>query len=346
MNILFEINHPAHFHLFKNSVDKLTMMGHTVFVSAKTNSIIIQLLTTKPHWKISYIGFSGKTIAEKAIKQIFFLLKTILFIQKNKIQLCIGVSIIFPLSAFITRIKSIVFDDDDVSVTPCFALLSHTFASIIFSPNCLSIKSSKKKFSYYKGYHELAYLHKNIFKPDKQIIEKYNLSEDEVLFFVRFNEFKSHHDIGESGLSNIQRKQLVLHLKRYGKVLISMENSGLLKLEDNTISIQPEEVHHFLAFASLYIGESLTMTTEAAVLGIPSIRINTFKGRLSVHEELENRYDLIYSFLPSEFEQALKKVDELIKADTKSNWRKKRNTMLKEKINVQDFITKSITNFA
>ena len=39
------------------------------------------------------------------------------------------------------------------------------------------------------------------------------------------------------------------------------------------MNIDPSDMHHALAFASLYIGDTQTMAAEAAVLGTPSIRL-------------------------------------------------------------------------
>lgn len=47
-------------------------------------------------------------------------------------------------------------------------------------------------------------------------------------------------------------------------------------------------MHHVMAFASLYIGDSQTMAAEAGVLGTPFVRFNDFVGRLSYLHELEH----------------------------------------------------------
>ena len=46
-------------------------------------------------------------------------------------------------------------------------------------------------------------------------------------------------------------------------------------------------MHHVMAFASLYIGDSQTMAAEAGVVGTPFVRLNDFVGRLSYLHELE-----------------------------------------------------------
>jgi hypothetical protein len=343
MRILFEINHPGHFYLFRNTIDELIDRGNEIFIFARNNEPIPALLKTRPAWQIKYIGKRGRNIFQKALKQILFNTTAISFILKHKIDICAGVSVTMPQSAFITGRKSIVFDDDDRSVTPFFAFMSHTFAQQVFSPDCLENKSHKLKYTYYKGYHELAYLHPEIFFPDKSILTGQGLSPEQPYFLLRFNDFRAHHDIGQYGLSLDQKKQLIEHLKKYGKVLISTESESVPEFIKNNIIVHPSKIHHLLSYARLYIGESQTMASEAAILGTPAIRINTFKGRLSTLNELEHKYKLLYSYLPAEFDKALAMIDKLLKKDNRELWLRKRNNMLNDKINVSRFICDAIT---
>ncbi len=57
-------------------------------------------------------------------------------------------------------------------------------------------------------------------------------------------------------------------------------------------------MHHVLSFASLLICDSQSMSVEAAMLGVPSLRYSSFSGRISVLEELEHQYGLTYGINP------------------------------------------------
>ena len=43
-----------------------------------------------------------------------------------------------------------------------------------------------------------------------------------------------------------------------------------MKMGSYTIDILSADIHHVLYYANLFIGESATMATESAVLGIPA----------------------------------------------------------------------------
>ena len=53
-------------------------------------------------------------------------------------------------------------------------------------------------------------------------------------------------------------------------------------------------MHHIMAFAKMYIGDSQTMAAEAGVLGTPFVRFNDFVGRIGYLRELEDVYNLGY----------------------------------------------------
>jgi len=345
MNILFEINHPAHFHLLKNPINTLLKLGHKISILAKSNSPIPHLLSTQSHWTVIFEGNKGKGIVAKVLKQFYFTFSALRIIFSNKIDLCVGVSVTMPQAAFLTNRQSLVLDDDDKNTTPVFATLSHTFATKILSPDCLSEKDSKLKYIYYPGLHELSYLHPDVFSPRKEALATLNLVKNEKIIILRFVDFKAHHDIGEKGLSNDQRKKLVEILSKKGRVIITTESKLLPELASYKQTVSPDKIHDLMAFADLYVGESQTMASEAAVLGIPAVRINTFKNRIAYLSELENKYGLLYSFTPDEFDQALEKINELLVPGTKQKWAEKRKKFLAEKINVSDFITSEILKF-
>jgi predicted glycosyltransferase len=99
-----------------------------------------------------------------------------------------------------------------------------------------------------------------------------------------------------------------------------------------------------MSFAKLLVSDSQTMTIEAAVLGVPSVRYNSFVGRTPVIEEIENRYHLTYGFLPAQQTAMLEKVVEILSEQDQRIWRDRRNRLLQEKSDftswIVDFIEK------
>jgi hypothetical protein len=222
---------------------------------------------------------------------------------------------------------------------------AHPFAHTLLSPDCLKDRRKKKSTIFYSGYHELSYLHPNHFKPDPNVLSELGLKKEEPFFIMRFNVFKAHHDGGAKGLSTVQKKDLIELLRSHGKIFITTEREIDPELKKYQYPISPEKMHSVLYYAKMFIGDSQTMTSEAAVLGTPSIRCNSFVGRISYLEE-EEQYGLTFGFLPEDFKGLLQKIRELLSMpDLHQEWQKRREKMLEDKIDVSAFITWFVENY-
>jgi predicted glycosyltransferase len=135
-------------------------------------------------------------------------------------------------------------------------------------------------------------------------------------------------------------------LGKYARVFISPEAKLPEDLEQYKLSIPFERIHHALYYAHLLVSDAQTMTTEAAILGTPAIRCNSFVGPddMGNFVELEQKYDMIYSF--READKARRKAMELIQQpNLKENWAKKRERLLADKIDVNKYMLEFIENY-
>lgn len=348
MKILVEINHPAHVHLYKNLAHNLIIKGHRVFITVKDIPAAKHLLEESG---LPYIELpaKGRGILRKALRQIQFDWIVYRLVRKHKIDVAIGTSVTNAHVSRITKMKSLLFDDDDDEVQPLVVRWLHPFADSIFSPVSLQFKERPRKAKqtyYYEGFHELAYLHPDHFRPDRKIPEKLGLQAGEKYFIMRFNVFKAHHDIGEGGLTLQQKLRLVELLKPHGRIFITTEAEVEPELAQYKAPVANTDMHHLLHFATMFLGDSQTMTSEAAVLGTPSIRCNSFVRRIAYLDELEERYQLTFGFRPNEFDRLEEKVKSLLElSDLKALWAERRQKMLNEKINVADFMTWIVENY-
>lgn len=346
MNILFEVNHPGQVHLLRNVYHILTNRGHKIVVIAKQEKIINYLLDI---YSIPYssLGKKGNGKWGKLLMQLKFDWKAYRIVKKNKITIGVGSSITNDhLSYFCKSFKAIHLSDDDESVVPLLVKFSYPFTDVILSPSCLTFETFKSKNINYEGYHELAYLHPNYFKPNPEVISKIGLTTNEKYFVLRFVALKGHHDDGHKGISFEQKLKIINLLKPHGKIFITSEKPIEKELETYRLPIAPEEIHSFLYYSSLFLGDSQTMTTEAALLGVPALKCNTFAGKLSIPNEIEHKYDLCYSFDPSDFEAFYLKIEELLNTnDLKQIWQEKLKRLLAEKIDVSSFLSWFIENY-
>lgn len=343
MNILMDIAHPAHVHLLKNTYYELKKKGHKVFVTVKDIPAAITLLDK---YQIPYIYLGGKkdTLAGKALLQFKYNLKVWWLVISKKIDIGFGSSLTLTHISKITGMQSIFLDDDDDEVEPLVVKYAHPFADVVLSPDCA--KRTVSKLIAYRGYHELAYLHPNNFIPDVSVLSEIGLKPGEIYFVLRFNAFKAHHDIGVKGLAIENKRKLIAYLEGKGKVFITTERNVDDEFKKYQLLLSPEKVHSLIYYATMLIGDSQTMTSEAAVLGTPAIRSNSFVGKISYLEEEEHRYELTFGFQPDKFGAMLHKIEELLSmSNLKEVWQERRERMLSDKIDVTAFFVWFIENY-
>lgn len=346
MKILFHLGHPAHFHLFKNVIKNLQNNSHEIIILIKTKDVLEELLIESGIEYLNILPEGRKDsllgIAFGQFKQDWKMLN---FVRKNRVDLLIGTSVAITHVGKLLNIPSINVGEDDAAAVPLYSYLSFPFSDVILSPVSCNNGKWDKRTTHYAGYQELAYLHPNHFVPDKSIVEKY-LTLDEPYFIIRFSKLGAHHDKGISGISDESAEKIINILKPQGRVIINSEKVLEPNLEKYRMEINPLHMHHLLAFANLYIGDSQTMAAEAAVLGTPAFRLSDFVGRLGYLEELEHKYNLTYGFKPSNSEDLLNKIMEIIKIpNLEEEWQNRRKKMLDEKIDFAEYLTSFIEKF-
>lgn len=325
--ILFEVLHPAHVHLFKNFIFYLQKKDIEFLLVSRDKDITNQLLN---HYKIPYVsiskartGFWG-LLAEAVIRDF----KVFKLQLKHKFDYAFttGTSFAPAHVSFITKLRVFNFMEDDDEVVNLFTKIAYPFTEKIIVPDCLRFKRFKNKRILYPSYHELAYLHPDNFTPDEHVLKKYGL-EKRKFVILRLSALKAHHDFGAKGINADLKEKIKNQLKDY-YIVESLEG-----VKGN--KIDPWDMHHVLAFAKMIISDSQTMTIEGAVLGIPSMRINTFIGKSTVIEELEQKYQLAYGFLPENELDILNTINSLAgNQKIHDVWSEKKHKILLDKIDL------------
>ena len=341
MRVVFFIHTPGQVHLWSNIVDALQRRGHTVKVIARQSESVNQLLD---YYGIQYTtyGKSSKTKYGKVLQLPFQLLRSFAPVNQFRPDILIGTSTMEAWISILLGKPSIIFDDSEP--LPFLERLSWGYpASSIMSPACF-IKDLGKKHVRFNGYKELAYLHPNRFKPDPTIYRELGITNQERFVILRFGSFEAVHDVGRKGLSTADKYQLVSKLRKHARVFISSEGTLPADLEQYKLPTSYHRIHHALYFADLVIGDTGTMSTEAAVLGTPTIICASFTSQFGNFIELEQKYGLLYCF--QEADKALIKAIELTEqTDLKKQWAIKRKRMLADKTDTAKFIADFIENY-
>lgn len=344
MNILIEIGHPAHVHKLVATIKILKSRHHKIIVVTKGIASVESLLK---RFEIPFkvIGIKKDSLFGKGIMQLWYNLSCYIILKQEKIDLMIG-CVSAAYMTRITGIPSILFDDDDDDVEPLLVKYIHPYITTILSPSALAGTRLRKDTIYYSGYHELAYLHPNRFTPNASVLKEIGVKEGDPYFIIRFNVFKAHHDIGVVGISLDNKRKLIAFLETKGKVFITSERHLEEEFKKYQLLLSPEKIHSLIYYATMLIGDSQTMTSEAAILGTPAIKCNTFAGKLSIPNELENKYQLCYSFLPEDTDKFFYKIEELLgNKNLKSEFLIRKERLIADKIDVTAFYVWFIENY-
>ncbi len=346
MNILFHLGHPAHFHLFKNVIKKLNKNDHTTSILIKKKDILEDLLIDA---NIEFYNILPKARKDSKFSMAFSTLKKdfnlLLFCLKNKPNLLIGTSSTIAHIGWILKIPSLVVNEDDAQVVPLFAKLAYPLASVIISPDVCNNGRWENKSVKYNSYHELAYLHPDHFTPKIDIATSYiDISHPYVL--LRFASLGAHHDAGIEGINDDLALRIIKIIQPYANVFITSERKLCDKLEQFRLKINPLDIHHVMAFALMYIGDSQTMAAEAGVLGVPFVRYNDFVGKIGYLSDLEDNFGLGFGIKPRDKHKFFDTIKILLKKKTlKIEYQQKRKVMLQNKINLSEYLYNLIVNF-
>lgn len=337
MTFLIDLLHPAHVHFFRHVHASLVADGHTVVVTAREKDCTIPLLDS--------LGIGHRTISrqgrgiiglvtEMAIRTV----RLVLLCRRYRPDLMMG--IMGPGIAVAGRLMDIprwiFYDTENATLTN---KVVYPLATRVYTPACY--RGLVPHQVTYRGYHELAYLHPHHFRPNPDILRHYGVAPGEPYSLLRFVAWNSSHDLKETGLSDRQKEKLVEQLMNHGRVFVSAEGRLPRSMGALEIPCSRADIHHFIAHARVVVGESATMVSEAAVLGVPAVFIsNTFRG-YTIDEE--KRYGLVRNFQVREFERALEYIRSLLNDGTSlKNAARARKKLLSENVDVSDFILRQI----
>ncbi len=422
MNVLIQLSHPAHFHLYKIVAKNLMDDGNKVLFVIKSKDILETLLQNAglPYVNINQHAHRGSKLGilwDMFVREW----RIIKLCRKHKIDLITGSTPETAHVSWLLRIHGVNTGEDDAAVISMFIKIAKPFIDGYVAPDPCEMGPVENRTSHYPGYHELAYLHPNHFTPDPKIVEAYGIDTSKPYFVMRFASLNAHHDSGIKGINTEIAQRLIDILENTGsacslsdqlvpfspacslspssgnklvpqtptdpsqlvplstnspttnstsgnkpRIYITSERPLEPQFEQYRIKINPLDMHHVMAFASLYIGDSQTMAAEAGVLGVPFVRFNDFVGRIGYLRELEDVYELGYGIhasalpadspirrndgspQPSGVEELYKRVEELVAMPSEQRrkvWASRRNQMLSDKIDCAKFLTWFIENY-
>ncbi|ELZ11651.1 hypothetical protein C479_06337 [Halovivax asiaticus JCM 14624] len=370
MRYLIFTNTPAHVHCYRNAVSELEARGHDVLVLARDYGCTVDLAEwyDLPHEVYGACETSKWSLLANLPAQYARALRAA---RRFDPDLIFGMGGYAAHTGALTRTPVVLLIDSEV--TGLDHAISTPFARTVLTPDTFQTQLCDEHYVF-PGLKECAYLHPEvrergrvgadrrstiehppaITRPpttdhqpiadqhsttDRQLAsvrDRLGLDRDEPYAIVRLNAFGSHHDVGKGGFTPDRRRQLIETLAEYATVLVSDEGGDLAiaDLPARPFSLHPARLHDALDEAALLVADTQTMVTEAALLGTPAIRSNSFVGEedMGNFRELE-RQGLIFN--EAEFDAVLERAPALLAADgTDETWRRRRDAFLADRCNL------------
>lgn len=313
MRVLFFYVHPAKYHLFSNAISLLQKEGHHVDIAIVNKEVLSDLLDKKgvkyfnlfPNGrKSNYLPYKLNAI----LGVVRTLWKLFLLTWNNKYDCYVTDDVITILGKF-QGVPSIAFTDNDLKTVKLYKIIFQTATKII-APSSTDVGEFANKKIGFNGNKAIAHLHPKYFHLDKGVLSKYNL-QDKKLFIIRLAKLNAGHDLhGNPGVTDRDLDELIASIPNEYTILISTERKISSVHEKYLMKIDPVDFTQILAFSRFYVGDSGTIATEAAMLGVPNILINNIAKDCGVHVDLNRNWNLQYYF--DSYTEAKEKLKELL----------------------------------
>lgn len=333
MRVLIDLQHPAHLHFFRNAAARLVREGHAVHFTGRDKDILVQL-AREYGLDVELIGAYRPGIVNLAweLMQRQWHLRKIIRRFRPDVMMAIAGTYISSLGRLLGIPVYVFYDTEHATISN---LLAYPFATCIYVPKCYR-EPIRWNHQRYNGYHELAYLHPKYFTPDPAVLDETGVRPGDVFTIVRFVGWGAVHDVGLAGFTNQNKIHAVRQFERFGRVFISCEGDMPAELESRRLRLPVSRIHHLMAYAALIFGESATMASEGAVLGVPAVYVNPLP--LGYLDEQEHEYQIVFCFGAGREAPAIDRGMAILSNHERADWRAKGRRIIEEKIDVAEMV--------
>ena len=268
-NVLFDLVHPADALFFYHSIRTLKSAGRNICIASRHKDVLVPLLDELglAHQPLTSAGEGHFGLARELLQRDYRLWK---LVRRFRPQVMVGFGgVAISHVGRLTNVPSLSFYDTEHAALQI--RLALPFISEWHVPAAWQGPEARGRTHRFEGGKQFAYLHPDHFRPSSERAERAGWARDRENFLIRTVAWKANHDRGRSGFSVERLHKIVGTLEEKGKVHISAEGALPDALEPLRYRGSATDFHHLLAHCRLYVGESITIASEAAVLGVPAL---------------------------------------------------------------------------
>lgn len=267
LRVLFDLVHPANILFFFHSIRRLEQSGAQVRIASRHKDVLVPLLDEFgfDHEPLSRAGNGSLGLARELVRRDLRLWR---LARKFRPQVMVGYGgVAISHVGTLTGIPSLSFYDTEHAAVQ--NRLTLPFITEWHVPESWRGPEAPGRTFRFSGGKQFAYLHPRYFQPSSHEAVAAGLDPKRDNFLLRTVEWRAAHDRGRSGMSQSRLYSIVDFLAARGKVHISAEGALPTQIEAFRYRGTPGQFHHLLAHCRLYCGESITIASEAVMLGVP-----------------------------------------------------------------------------
>lgn len=265
--VLFDLVHPADALFFFHAIRSLQRDGIEVRIASRAKDVLVPLLDELglPHLPLTRAGTGRAGLMRELLLRDWRLWKLARRFRPDAMVGFGGVAISHV--GRLTGIPSLSFYDTEHAGLQI--RLALPFISEWHVPESWQGPEAKGRTFRFKGGKQFAYLHPDHFVPDRAVAEAAGWEAGRDNFLIRTVAWRASHDRGRSGFTPERLRTIVALLGGRGRVHISAEGGLPADLEPLRYRGSAVAFHHLLAHCRLCCGESITVASEAVMLGVP-----------------------------------------------------------------------------
>lgn len=269
MRVLFDIVHPADVLFFKRPMEMLRERGDELTVLSRAKDVTCGLLDSFgiAHRPVSRAGSGRAGLAAELLRRDIAVFSEARKFRPDAMLGFGGVAISHV--GRLLGIPAISFYDSENARLQ--TRITWPFIDKLYVPQSYAGPTPERRTTRLPGTKELSYLHPAAFHPDKDIACAGGLDPERDNVFLRVVDWRANHDLGKAGWTLEELRALISRLEVQAKIHLSSEINLPEDLASYHYRGSIQEVHHLMAHCRLYLGESATMASEAAILGVPAI---------------------------------------------------------------------------
>ena len=292
MRILVDILHPKQAHFYRPLIERWRARGDAVLITTRDKDITHELLD---RFGLDYRCLSIQSTGWRAGRELLARWLGIARLMRSfRPDLAISVTGIStaPASRLLGIPNLAVTDTETATLSNRLAL---PFADRVLTPAWFRGNFGERHHRFH-SFLEWSYLHPDSFTPDRAAVRAEGIDPDQPYAVARFVRWAAVHDRHEAGLTPGEAVKLVRGLARHLRVYLTSEAPPPVELRPYLTRLRVDRIHHVMAFARLVVGESPSMATEAALLGVPAVLGSSWAGRCGNMQVLEQKFGLMQVF--------------------------------------------------